>query len=241
MRTKRLLLIVLVALATVTAAARSEQPGQSPIDRLKVGNERYVKDPGAQLPITQEKRQAQIKGQSPFAIVVSCSDSRVPPEVIFNVGLGDLFIVRTAGEVADKAVLASIEYGAEHLKAPLLVVMGHEACGAVRAAIETKPGAASMGPNLDALVASIRPAFTRMDVPADVEHMREAILANVEQVINDIFTKSEIIKHMAGAGELQVVGAFYEFSTGKVRFSEPVAAPKTAEAAHQTAEPAAHK
>jgi carbonic anhydrase len=241
MRTKRLSLIVLVALATITVAAHTEQPAQSPIDRLKAGNERYVKNPGAPLPITLDKRQAQVKGQTPFAIVVSCSDSRVPPEVIFNVGLGDLFIVRTAGEVADKAVLASIEYGAEHLKAPLLVVMGHEACGAVKATIDTKPGAASMGPNLDALIASIRPAFVRMEVPADVEHLREAILANVEQVINDVFAKSEIIKHMAGAGELQVVGAFYELSTGKVRFSEPVTAPKTAEAVHKTAAPAEHQ
>jgi len=239
MRSRRLLsCIVLLSLASAVIVARSEQPVQGPIDRLKAGNERFVRDPGAPLPITPEKRQAQLKGQSPFAIIASCSDSRVPTEVIFNVGLGDLFIIRTAGEVMDKAALASIEYGAEHLHSPLLVVMGHEACGAVKATLESKPGGPSMGPNLDALVAAIRPGFARMEVSADLEHLREAIFANVEQVINDIFSKSEIVKHLAGSGQLQVVGAFYELSTGRVRFSEPVAAPKTADAVHKAADPA---
>ncbi|MEI6666516.1 MAG: carbonic anhydrase [Acidobacteriota bacterium] len=214
--------------AQQATAPPSQPAGPSPLDRLKSGNERFVKNPSATLPITAEKRLAQLKGQSPFAIVLSCADSRVPPEVIFNAGLGDLFVVRTAGEVADKAVLASVEYGAEHLNAPLLVVMGHESCGAVKAALEAKPGAASMGPNLDALVAAIKPGFARMTVSADLDHMREAILANVEQVINDLFSKSAIVKHLAASGKLQAVGAFYEFSTGRVRFSEPVKAEQEA-------------
>jgi carbonic anhydrase len=174
-------------------------------------------------PIDEAARQAQVTGQSPFAIVLSCADSRVPPEIIFNAGLGELFIVRTAGQVGDKAVYASLEYGAEHLHVPLLVVMGHEACGAVKATIETKPGAPSMGPNLDALVAAIRPAFARMDEPADAAHVRDAVLANVEQVINDLLSRSAVVTHLASAGKLQIVGAYYEFSTGRVRFSQPVA------------------
>ncbi|MCX6538047.1 MAG: carbonic anhydrase [Acidobacteria bacterium] len=225
MRYQRAVTIAVVMLLTIgSVPVRSQQPSASPLDRLKAGNERFVKDAAASMPINTEKRLAQVKGQSPFAIVLSCADSRVPPEVIFNAGLGELFVVRTAGEVADKAVLASVEYGAEHLNASLLVVMGHEACGAVKAAIESKPGAASMGPNLDALVAAIKPGFGRMDAPADIEHIREAILANVEQVINDILSKSAIVKHLVGSGKLQAVGAFYEFSTGRVRFSEPVKA-----------------
>ena len=163
MRHGRILLsaaLMLVVMASVPVRAGETPAGA--LERLKAGNARFVKDPASQLPIDEEKRQAQAKGQSPFAIVLSCADSRVPPEVIFNVGLGEVFVVRTAGEVIDKAVLASIEYGAEHLKTPLLVVMGHETCGAVKTAVETKPGAPSMGPNLDALIGAIKPAFDRM-------------------------------------------------------------------------------
>jgi carbonic anhydrase len=214
--------------ASLTLVALFEVPvltGETPataLGRLKAGNARFVQDAASAMPIDATRRQAQAKGQSPFAIVLSCADSRVPPEVIFNAGLGDIFVVRTAGGVADKAVLASLEYGAEHLKAPLLVVMGHESCGAVKAAVETKPGAPSMGPNLDALIAAIRPSFDRMTGSADIAHLREAILANVEQEVNDILARSSILKRMAAEGEIQVIGAYYEFSTGLVRFSEPV-------------------
>jgi carbonic anhydrase len=215
------LLIVFLSGARVPAG---ETPGAA-LDRLKAGNARFVKDAAAGLPIDGPRREAQLKGQAPYAMVLSCADSRVPPEVIFNAGLGELFIVRTAGEVADKAVLASLEYGAEHLNVPLLVVMGHDMCGAVKAAIETRPGSASMGPNLDALVAAIRPSFDRMSTPADLEHLREAVLANVEQVVNDLFTRSAIIRHLVAAGELEAVGAYYELSTGRVRFSDAVKLP----------------
>jgi carbonic anhydrase len=230
MRYQRAWVMAVFVLVTMGGMpARAQEPIPSPLERLKAGNERFVKDAAAAMPITAEKRIALAKGQAPFAIVLSCADSRVPPEVIFNAGLGDLFIVRTAGEVADKAVLASVEYGAEHLNAPLLVVMGHDSCGAVKAAIETKPGAASMGPNLDALIAAIKPGFARMKAPPELENLRDAILANVEQVINDLFTKSTIIKHLVDGGKLQAVGAYYEFASGRVRFSESVKPAASAE------------
>ncbi len=222
---------------TAAAAAAADVTPVAALDRLKAGNARFVEAPGTAPPIDEAARQAQIKGQAPFAIVLSCADSRVPPEIIFNAGLGELFIVRTAGQVGDKAVYASVEYGAEHLNVPLLVVMGHEACGAVKATIETKPGAASMGPNLDALVAAIRPAFARMDEPADAAHVREAVLANVEQVINDLLSRSAVITHLVSAGKLQIVGAYYEFTSGKVRFSQPVTS--VPDAGHKAAD--AHK
>jgi carbonic anhydrase len=228
MRHLRKVVAVLVFVLAASVPVGAGETPASALARLKAGNARFAKDAAAALPIDEAARKAQLKGQSPFAILLSCSDSRVPPEVIFNVGLGEIFVVRTAGEVADKAVLASLEYGAEHLKVPLLVVMGHEVCGAVTASIEAKPGGPSMGPNLDALVASIRPAFDRMSVPADREHLREAILANVEQVVNDIITKSAVIKHMVSEGELQVVGAYYELSSGLVRFTDPVRLPPEA-------------
>lgn len=217
----RIAALVLGAVTGVQALGAETTPAGA-LDRLKAGNARFVQNASSPLPIDAARRQAQVQGQSPYAVVLSCADSRVPPEVIFNAGLGELFVVRTAGGVADKAVLASIEYAAEHLKAPLLVVMGHETCGAVKTAIEAKPGSPSMGPNLDALVASIRPSFDRMTAPADLDHLRDAILANVEQEVNDILGRSAVVKHLAAAGGLHVVGAYYEFSSGRVRFSEPV-------------------
>ena len=213
-----------VALLFGTTLSAADNTPAAAIERLKSGNARFVANAAAGLPVDEATRQAQTKGQSPYAIVLSCADSRVPPEIIFNAGLGELFVIRTAGEVTDKAVLASVEYAAEHLHTPLLVVMGHESCGAVKATVETKPGAASMGPNLDALVAAIRPAFDRMSEPADLEHMREAVLANVEQVVNDILEDSQIVNHLATAGDIQLVGAYYELGTGRVRFSQPVSA-----------------
>jgi carbonic anhydrase len=125
--------------------------GEDSLSKLKAGNARFVVNPSLPPPIDAAKRAALAAGQSPFAMVLSCADSRVPPEIVFNVGLGDLFVVRAAGHVSDHAVAASLEYGAEHLHAPLLVVMGHELCGAVKAAVEAKPGA-SLRPNLDYLI-----------------------------------------------------------------------------------------
>ena len=213
---------VSTALLVGQAALTGIETPQAALERLKTGNARFVANASEPLPVSAETRLASTAGQSPFAIVLSCADSRVPPEVVFNAGLGDLFVVRSAGGVTDKAVLASVEYAAEHLHTPLLVVMGHESCGAMRAATDARPGAASMGPNLDYLVKSIRPAFDRMASPADLEHIREATLANVEQVVNDILANSAAVRRLQGEGTLLLVGAYYELSTGRVRFSEPV-------------------
>jgi carbonic anhydrase len=212
---------LMLALGASLVAAAEITPAEA-MNRLKTGNARFVENPASPLPVDEAQRRAQLNGQSPFAIVLSCADSRVPPEVIFNVGLGELFVIRTAGEVTDEAVLASVEYGAEHLHTPLLVVMGHEMCGAVTAAIDRPKGGVSQGPHIDALLASIRPAFDRMAEPADLAHLREAILANVEQVVNDVLAKSAVVKHLVGEGKLQLVGAYYELGTGRVRFSQPV-------------------
>jgi len=211
----------LLVLAMASGSAQVEKGPIAGIERLKAGNERFVNNPATPPSVDVEKRKALVKGQTPFAMVLSCADSRVPPEMIFNVGLGELFVIRTAGQVTDKAVLASIEYGAEHLNVPLLVVMGHDLCGAVKAAIETKAGAPSLGPNLDALIGAIKPAFERMSTPADLDHLRDAVLANVEEVVNDILNSSAVVKHLVGNGTLLMVGAFYELDTGRVRFSMP--------------------
>jgi len=215
----------LAAFAALTVSAAADgNPQTDALAKLKAGNARFVSDPSDALPVSASRRNAVAQGQSPYATVLSCADSRVPPEIVFHAGLGDLFVVRAAGHVPDRAVLASLEYGAEHLHAPLLVVMGHEMCGAVKAAVDTPPGA-SLGPNFDYLIKAIRPAVTRAaDQPAE-SRLRVAILENVEETINTIVESSSVLRQLAEAQRLMVVGAYYELSTGRVHFSQPVGVP----------------
>src|SRR5688572_14801325 len=229
------LAIALTGILTIGISVAANGSAPTPADgvaRLKAGNARFVANPAEALAIDADKRAALAKGQSPFATVLSCADSRVPPEVIFHAGLGELFVVRAAGHVADHSVLASVEYAAEHLHIPLVVVMGHEMCGAVKAAVET-PATTSLGPNLDYLLKAIRPAVARTSaVPADTR-LRTAILENVEETINDLLTKSATLRHLSDSGQIKLVGAYYELATGRAHFSEIVHVPaKTAAAAN---------
>lgn len=218
--------------ARLVAAADPPTPAEA-LSRLKTGNAAFVSTPGEALPIDAEQRRALAAGQAPFATVLSCADSRVPPEIIFHTGLGELFVVRSAGHVTDRSVLASLEYAAEHLNVPLVVVMGHESCGAVKAAIET-PASTSLGPNLDYLLKAIRPAVAATASAPDAVRIREAILKNVEDTVNDLMDESAILRHAAESGAMGLVGAYYELSSGRVFFSEPVvmAAPARSGATH---------
>lgn len=214
-----LTLTTALSFGVVGQSAAADAPADS-LARLKSGNARFVANASEALPITAPRRTALAQGQSPFASVLSCADSRVPPEVIFHTGLGDLFVVRAAGHVSDRSVLASLEYGAEHLHTPLIVVMGHESCGAVKAAIET-PASTSLGPNLDYLLKAIRPAVARSaNQPAEIR-LRAAILANVEETINQLLETSQLLKRMAENQQVVLVGAYYELASGRVYFSEP--------------------
>lgn len=210
--------IVAALLAFVTIVPHAAEPEQGAgLARLRAGNDRFVKNAAAPMPTGAASRQSLVKEQHPFAMVLSCADSRVPPEYIFNTGLGELFVVRAAGEVVDKSVMASLEYGAEHLHIPLLVVMGHESCGAVKAAVESEHGE---GPNLEYLVQHIR-AGVHFNAAEKLE-LRTAILENVEEAINDAMAGSQILRVAATSGHLQIVGAYYELGSGHVEFSEPV-------------------
>ena len=243
------LYLALTASVSFGVAGRSDA-ADAPADalaRLKSGNARFVANASEALPITAPRRAALAQGQSPFASVLSCADSRVPPEVIFHTGLGDLFVVRAAGHVSDRSVLASVEYGAEHLHTSLLVVMGHESCGAVKAALET-PASTSLGPNLDYLLKAIRPAVARSaNQPAELR-LRAAILANVEETINQLLETSQLLKRMAENQQLVLVGAYYELASGRVYFSEPArvlprnttSPARPANAAPRTSVPATH-
>ncbi len=231
MRSHHLVLLSVVTLGVGPAAMANEPaPAASGINaassltRLKDGNERFAADPTADLPIEAGRRAALVSGQQPFASVLSCADSRVPPEVIFNTGLGDLFVVRAAGEVIDRSVLASLEYGAEHLHIPLLVVMGHEFCGAVKTAVDQATGPkTSLGPNLDFLVKSIQPAVARSARSLFEEPLKAAVLANVEQIIMDLQVQSPILRRLVEGRKLEIVGGYYQLSSGTVTFSQTVA------------------
>jgi carbonic anhydrase len=205
-----------------TAHALDDVAADEALARLKAGNARFVTGALKGAPVDAERRAALVAGQSPFAIVLSCADSRVPPEFVFDAGLGELFVVRTAGEVTDRAVLASIEYAAEHLHTALLLVLGHESCGAVKAAAGS-PGHEA-GPNLEYLVKQIRPAVDRAQPLPEAERLRAAILSNVEVVINEALVASQTLSRLVQAGTLQVVGGYYELASGRVTFTKPIGA-----------------
>lgn len=212
-------LAVLMAIALAgckSAAPATAAPGaavQTPLDVLKEGNRRFVE--GRMLHDHQDmQRLVEIaKGQHPIAIIVGCSDSRVTPEIIFDQGLGDLFVVRVAGNVVDDHALGSIEYAAEHLHTSLIVVLGHDRCGAVQAAIsgDDAPG------HIQSIVESIRPAVdAAKSEPGDL--LDNAIDQNVRRVVKQLQTSQPILQPQIQAGQLQVVGARYLLDSGAVRF-----------------------
>jgi carbonic anhydrase len=159
-------------------------------------------------------------GQSPKAIILACSDSRVGPELIFDQSLGDLFVVRTAGNVADTVALGSIEYAVEHLHSPLLVVLGHQKCGAVNAACSGEKMPSS---NLDAIVEKISPAVNQAKSYANSNDLVDsAIKENVHQSASDLLANSEIIRNAVKSGKLTVIEAEYELEAGQViRLNSP--------------------
>jgi len=214
------------AVAVAEAAAADGEASITPseaLSRLKSGNDRFSHDAVLGQAVDSARRAVLAQGQSPFAMVLSCADSRVPPEVVFNVGLGDLFVVRAAGEVTDRSILASLEYGAEHLHTPLLVVLGHESCGAVKAASEAVGAGkhvASHGPNLDYLLHAIEPAVARAAKTPEEARLAAAIKANVDLVIDDMLRSSTILRTLVHDHKLQLVGAYYELASGRVLFSD---------------------
>jgi carbonic anhydrase len=226
--------VVLVLLFTTALAAAGPDPAAPPLTAhqalgmLKAGNDRFARNASKPISTSGLRREEIAKAQHPAAMVLSCADSRVPPEFIFNVGLGDLFVIRTAGAV-DRSVLATAEYGATELNIPLLVVMGHESCDAVKAAAEAKGPSESA--NLEYLLRAIQAA--RRQVPTaedrdDREDIKALVLANVEAVINDTMAKSPVLRRLVAAGKLEVVGGYYELVSGRVMFSDPVPPPPAA-------------
>ena len=181
------------------------------LKKLVDGNKRCVTCK-QQNPRQDARRRKEVSnGQKPFAVVVGCSDSRIPPELIFDQGLGDLFVVRLAGNIVDALALGSIEYAVEHLGTKLVVVLGHGKCGAVTAAAQS-PGAPG---HVGAIVKAIQPAVKKArKLKGDL--VDNAIRANVALVTSKIKSSKPILAEMAEKGEIEVVGAYYNIETGAV-------------------------
>lgn len=180
------------------------------LQQLKDGNDRFVNDKSELINVTKERRDQLMDGQNPYAVVVSCSDSRVTPNIVFNAGLGEIFDIRLAGNVVDDDALGSIEYGVAHANAPLIVVMGHESCGAVTAAYNKYTKGTAVEGNIEDIVEEIEPSINK-DKTLD-----DAIHTNVTNVANEI-KNDQIIKKLIDSGKVKVVEAYYSLD-GKVEF-----------------------
>src|ERR1035437_9029312 len=180
---------------------------------LMEGNQRFVSGRTKTVDVVP-LRQALVKGQMPKVVVLACSDSRVSPEILFDKNLGDLFVVRSAGNIADAIGVGSIEYAVEHLGSSVLVVMGHTKCGAVTAACsgEKMPSA-----SLQAIVDKIDPAVARAAKSAKGNELIEgAIVQNVHRSAQDVLASSEILQHFVADGKLKVIEAEYQLDSGAV-------------------------
>jgi carbonic anhydrase len=179
--------------------------------RLEDGNQRFATGHDRAIADYSVRRAEVAKTQHPFAVIVSCSDSRAGPEVIFDQGLGDLFVVRTAGQVVDNQALGSVEYAVEHLGAPLIVVLGHSRCGAVTAAVAggDPPG------HISALTRAIRPAIeSTRGQPGDP--LDNAVRANIRNVVRQLSESAPILAECVHNGKVRIVGAEYDLDTGRV-------------------------
>ena len=197
--------------------AHPEQPTVAPakaIAKLKEGNARNTSGNMQHPGQTTERRAELTKSQHPFAIILSCSDSRVPPEIVFDQGLGDLFIVRVAGNVLNDEGLGSIEYGVEILGARFIVVLGHQSCGAVDAAMKTVAAKGKAPGHIQSLVTAIKPVVDSTP-KGDLD---TTIKANVKHVVDALRSSTPILKAKVDSGDVQVVGGYYGLDTGAVTF-----------------------
>lgn len=221
MRIKRLLPAMLLSVALAFAAGNVHAGDVNDgLTLLKEGNARFVKMEMRYPNVNAERRtDTAVKGQEPFAIVLACSDSRVPVEEIFDRGIGDIFVVRVAGNIAiDPGIIGSVEYAAGHLNIPLLVILGHTDCGAVKASVG--------GPPLEGNIRSIQETIevvaqrVKKDHPElqGTELILAVVKANILEAKKDLLSKSEEISRLAREGKLKIVTAMYDLETGAVEW-----------------------
>jgi carbonic anhydrase len=212
---------LIYSLAFLTRAQASQSnstiSGDEALQRLIEGNKLYVAGGPRHPNQTEERRIEVASGQKPIAVILGCSDSRVPPEVIFDQGLGDLFVVRVAGNIVDSAVQGSIEYAVAELGVPLIVVLGHQRCGAVKATVEVVEKGGQLPGQIEAIADRIKPAVKSVkDLPGDV--LNNSIKANVEMVVGQLKNSQPMLASSVKEGRLKVVGAIYELDSGIVSF-----------------------
>lgn len=185
------------------------------LTRLQRGNARFVAGwPDHPDQSARRRREVAVEGQRPYAAILACADSRVPPEIIFDEGLGNLFVVRVAGNVLDDMIIGSLEYAVEHLMVSLIVVMGHDACGAVTAAVGQ---AAATHSHIDAIVQALQPAATAAKAHGG-DMVSHAIDANVRLTVNQLKTSEPLLRQRFNDGRLKIVGARYRLESGEVHF-----------------------
>jgi carbonic anhydrase len=190
------------------------------IRALKHGNARFFGGSSRRPDLSANQRRAQIITQTPFAAVLGCSDSRVPTEIIYDQGPGDLFVVRVAGNIVEPSTAGSVEYAVEHLKSKVVVVMGHEGCGAVKAAMLPDATRAREARNIQFLMDQIRPAVVDLPKIRDEKaKMREAVVANIRHQVGQM-NQNPVIRAAVGSGKIKVIGAYYEIGSGAVDFLE---------------------
>ena len=180
------------------------------LERLKEGNERFLSDHSELINVTSERRNELVEGQNPYAVVISCGDSRVTPATVFNVGLGEIFSIEIAGNVVDEDALGSVKYAVEHLQSPLVVVMGHESCGAVTATYDKVKNGTPVEGNINAIVDKIESHI------AGAESLDDAIQKNADAVKKQV-EEDEIVKQLVDEGKVKVVKAYYSLD-GSVKF-----------------------
>jgi carbonic anhydrase len=205
--------IILSGLSSSLAAEPSKVSPDEALTRLVQGNARFVSGHLTHAGPEQiaEARGAVSEGQSPFAVIVGCSDSRVGPEIVFDQGLGDLFVVRTAGEVVDSTALGSIEYAVRHLGSALVVVLGHDRCGAVAAAVAGAKEPGHIATVLEAIEPAVKQTKGQPGDPVD-----NAVRAQALDVAKQLQNAKPILAERVQSGKLKIVAARYDLDTGKV-------------------------
>src|SRR5437763_7984513 len=196
-------------------SGNQQHPHESSEERTLLATNSY-ENASLIFPDMAKRREEVTKSQHPFAIVLGCADSRVPPEIVFDQGLGDLFVLRVAGHVIDDHSLGSIEYAVDHLPVRLVVVLGHQRCGAVKAAKETIAAKGEAPAHIQSLVTAIQPA-----VEATAKgHLEATVRENVKNVVQALRSSAPVLKAKVDSGELKVVGAYYSLDTGSVAFPD---------------------
>lgn len=201
-------------------------PAREALERLREGNQRFVAGVSDRV-ATESRRSALAAGQEPFAIILGCSDSRVPAEIVFDQGLGDLFVIRVAGNIVAPSQIGSVEFAAERFRTRLVVVLGHSRCGAVLATLEElRRPKEKQSRNLRSIVDRIRPSVEPL-LATELTHDSETLLhhasrANVRASVSHLRSGSDILEQLIRSEDLLVVGAEYSVETGFVDFFEGI-------------------